>query len=112
MKKMIDTDAIYDTARTFYLAGLGVVATANEEVRTTYSKLVKKGETFEKDADNPMARATGTVKEFARGAEDRVQKTVGTALNRAGVPNRDEIRTLIDRVEDLTKKVDRIAEAQ
>lgn len=112
MKKIIDTDALYDTARTVYLAGLGVVATANEEVRTTYSKLVKKGETFEKDKDGPMVRATDSVRDFARGAEDRVQKTVGVALNRAGVPNRDEIRTLIDRVEDLTKKVDRIAAAQ
>lgn len=104
-------DELMKTGRNVYLAGLGMVATANDEVRATYTKLVNRGETFEGE-ENPLSQATDKARDFARMAEDRVQKTLGATLNRAGVPNRDEIRTLIHRVEELTEKVDRMAAAR
>ena len=40
-----------------------------------------------------------------------VQKSVAGVLQRTGIPSRDEIRTLIARVEELNKKVEKLHKA-
>ncbi|MEM1182666.1 MAG: phasin family protein, partial [Acidobacteriota bacterium] len=40
--------------------------------------------------------------------EERLDDAVGNALNRLGVPSRDEIATLTRRVEDLTRVVEQL----
>ena len=75
-----------------------------------------RGEKFEKSEKNLVSKyfdkATGTAKDVGKTVEERVQGTVSGVLRRTGVPSRDEIRTLIDRVEELTQKVDALAEAR
>ena len=98
-------DDLAKTGRNFYLAGLGAVATAGEEARNVYDRFVSKGEQFEKSQDNLFTKA----KDVGRKVESRFQETVSATLNRAGVPSRDEIHTLVHRVEELTQKVDQLA---
>jgi len=116
-KKTIDGakkmgDDVLKMGRNVWLAGLGVVAYADEEARTLYGKLVDKGETFEKSEKNVVGRklsdVTDTAKKMTDEAGEKVQGVVHTVMHRAGVPTSDEIHTLIQRVETLTAKVEKI----
>jgi len=96
--------------RNVWLAGLGVVATAEEQAREVYDHLLVKGEEFENREDTKLGElfdtVTTEVKTIEKKVEDGIQSSVATVLYRIGVPSRGEIQTLIDRVETLTKKVD------
>ena len=83
-----------------------------EETRKTFDGLINRGQKFEKNEKNVVSKtideATTKAKDFGTKVEDTVHDTVTTVLHRAGVPSRDEIRTLIDRVEELNKKVEKL----
>lgn len=89
-----------------WIAGRDVLNQAMAEVRPDLRALGKKG----------LASAKGTVEEarsFAGGTlrkiESLVDDKVAAALDRFGVPSRDEIRTLSRRVADLTAKVEKLS---
>ena len=96
--------------RSVWLAGLGAVSMAEEEARDAFQRLVDRGEKVERDEENPVVRgfdrANDQVKEFGQKVEDTVQTTVNSVLHRAGVPSREEIRTLTERVEELSRKIE------
>ena len=96
--------------RSVWLAGLGAVSIAEEEARDAFQRLVDRGEKVEKDEENPVVRgfdrAGDQVKDFGQKVEDTVQNTVASVLHRAGVPSREEIRTLTERVEELSRKLE------
>jgi poly(hydroxyalkanoate) granule-associated protein len=105
-------DDVMNMGRNVWLAGLGAYSWAEEETRKTFDDLVDRGQKFEKDEKNVVSKtiddATTKAKDFGTKVEDTVHDTVTTVLHRAGVPSRDEIGTLIQRVEELTKKVDKL----
>lgn len=118
-KKVTDTvvdntkkvgDDLVNAGRSMWLAGLGAVAMAEEEARSTFDKLVDRGQKFEGSEKNVIGKsvkqATEKAEEFGKNVETKVQDTVQTVLNRAGVPSASEIETLINRVEVLTEKVE------
>lgn len=103
-------DNVMKTGRNLWLVGLGAVAYAEEEGRSAYDRLVAKGQDFEKSDHNYLGRAfdraSSSAKDLGRKVESTVQDAMTSVLHRAGVPTREEIRTLIDRVEKLTAKVE------
>ena len=103
-------DDVVNAGRNVWLAGLGAYSWAEEETRKTFDDLVHRGEKLEKNEKNVVTKtideATTKAKELGTKVEDTVHDTVTTVLHRAGVPSRDEIQTLIARVEELTKKVE------
>jgi len=103
------TDEVVKTGRNIYLAGLGAVATADEEARQFFDKMVDKGEQVDKKEKSLVDQATETVKKVSGQVEKTFQETVAATLNRAGIPTSDEIRLLIDRVEELNIKVEKLA---
>ena len=105
-KKLVDEAR--NTGRNVYLAGLGAYATAEEETKGFFDRLVEKGEEYEGEKGSFTQRAADRVRKTGQQVEDRVETTVSETLNRVGVPSRKEIRTLINRVEKLTKKVEEI----
>ena len=114
-KKTNVGDDVVKLGRNFWLAGLGVYSLAEEETRKAVDQLIKRGEKFEKDEKNVVSRtiddATDKAKQLGGKVEDTVQETVTRTLHRAGLPTREEIRVLIDRVEELTTKVDKLKTA-
>ena len=89
-----------------YYAGVGVYATAEEETKSFFDRLVDKGKAYDEKRPDVVNETSERVRKFGQKVEDRVEQNVSSALNRVGVPSRKEIRTLINRVEKLTKKVD------
>ena len=108
---------VKDSAHKIWLAGLGAVAVAEEEGSKFFKTLVKKGEKFEdqrkKQVDEVVDKVKDGVEDVREGVESRWSRLgdsfddkVGNTLERLGVPSREEIYKLTQRVEDLTKKLD------
>ena len=111
-------DAV-ETGRNVWLAGLGVVAEAETQGKDLFENLVKKGETFEartkKGLDETVDHAGERLKKAREWFEDKTDGRLGgassvftRALHRFGVPTRDDIHALSQRVEVLTEKVEAI----
>lgn len=101
-----------NTGRTFYLAGLGVAATVEEQSRKVFDSLVEKGRgnVAEKSASESTIEKTKTavstrIKDMSEQVSDRVQNGLNTTLGFVGVPTRQEIRDLTASVEALTAQV-------
>jgi poly(hydroxyalkanoate) granule-associated protein len=116
-KKKTDdvTKELRESAHKIWLAGLGAVATAEEEGSKLFNSLVKKGEKYEtkgrQEFDKVLRRvddAKGKAGSTWGKVEDSIDKKVGDALKRMGVPTRSEINKLTKRVEELTLKVDQL----
>jgi poly(hydroxyalkanoate) granule-associated protein len=114
-KKPTKTD-ITESVHRIWLAGLGALATAEEEGSKVFSSLVSKGRKYESSIKKPVDKATtrvrGTVKEVRGRAGKTVKKIekafdeqVDAALHRIGVPTRKEIAALTRKVERLTKAI-------
>ena len=102
-------DDVLQFGRNTVLFGIGAVATVEDEVRGVVDRMVDKGEAVDKEGKSMISKMTGKAKDIGKAVEDTFEDTVSTTLNRAGVPSRKEICTLIDRVEELTQKVDKLA---
>lgn len=106
---------IKESARKIWLAGLGALATAEEQGTKVFQSLVERGEGFETRSEKQVAKVKGQVKSVPDKAEaqwDRVEKVVdervNTVIKKLGIPSRDEVKTLTRRVEGLTKKVEQL----
>lgn len=110
-----------NAGRQVWFAGLGVAASLGEKSEGLFTTLVDKGRARKKREAPALGRlrrqATAKLEELGQQAEklgNRVEKAVqqGTsvALHRFGVPSRDEIQTLIKRVEQLSSKVEKLAD--
>ncbi|MBV8201550.1 MAG: phasin family protein, partial [Acidobacteria bacterium] len=110
-------DDVKDTAHRIWLAGLGALAAAEEEGTKLFSRLVDRGRDVESrgkvEVDKVVDKAGEVVdkaKSKAGGTWDdlgsKVDETITGALHRLGVPTRDEIRNLTQRVEELNAKVE------
>ena len=106
-----------------WLAGLGAVATAEEEGSKFLKNLVEKGEAYENRGKERFTEVKEKVGEAADKAKDRAETTaekmgekfdeaVASALRRLGVPSREEIATLTKRVEELTAVVEQLRPAK
>ncbi|GAB4374747.1 MAG: phasin family protein [Acidobacteriota bacterium] len=106
------TGEMLETGRKVWLAGLGTVAVVEDEVRGVFDTLVEKGKKFEGTrvhVGDKVTEARETVGGLGQKVEQVVQSTVASTLHRLGVPTRDEIHALIDRVEALTRKVEELS---
>ncbi len=112
--KKVQTE-IVENAHQIWLAGLGAVATAQEEGGKLFKSLVEKGQDFEKLGKDKVEQAKGAVsgvkvvaesywETFERTLDDKVTGVI----HRMGVPTKDEIDTLTERVENLTASIDKL----
>ncbi len=127
-KKQMDQDfkeEIKQNAEKVWLAGLGALATAEEEGGKLFRGLMKKGESYEKkglaqfdklkakvegvaeSAKDRAGEAWGRVEDKVEDVEDKLDDRVAVVLRKLGVPSKNEISTLTRRVEELTLLVEK-----
>lgn len=109
-----------DRGRDVWLAGLGALATVEEEGSKLFNRLIERGKTYEgqstkqikelservsKQQKKAMERASDT----AEAAQSTFANTVDKALERFGVPTRAEIDTLSKKVDKLSRQIDRLS---
>jgi poly(hydroxyalkanoate) granule-associated protein len=116
--------SIMDSAQHIWLAGMGAFGRAQEEGTKMFESLVTEGMTLEKrtrklatgrvDAVRDAVESrVGQVKERATDTWDRLEKVfeerVQRALVRLGVPGREELQALIERVDRLNTELRRLS---
>ncbi|HEY9421567.1 MAG TPA: phasin family protein [Thermoanaerobaculia bacterium] len=112
-------EEIKESVHRIWLAGLGALAAAEEEGSKIFSRLVDRGRDVESrgkvEVDRVKAEAEklgSQVKSKAESAFEnwggKFDETLTAALRRLGVPTRDEIRNLTQRVEELNAKIDQL----
>lgn len=116
-KKKAASGDLTESVHRIWLAGLGALATAEQEGTKLFSSLVSRGRKYEKTLKTPVDKATTKVKGTVKDVRGRAGKTVkkiekafddqvDAALRRIGVPTRKEIAALSRKVERLTKAVE------
>ena len=121
-KREFQTD-LKDSAHKIWLAGLGALSAAEEEGSKMFKNLVERGEAWEGRGRKRYDEVKDKVEDAAEKAKDRAETTwekvearldeaVASALGRLGVPNREEIATLTQRVEELTTVVEKLKPAK
>lgn len=110
-------DELKESAHRIWLAGLGALAAAEQEGAKVFNRLVDRGRDVEargrvdfKDqvdrAKTQMDQAKTKVNETVENLGDKLDEALTSALHRLGVPTREEIRNLTQRVEELNAKVE------
>jgi poly(hydroxyalkanoate) granule-associated protein len=111
-----------ERGREVWLAGLGALATVEEEGTKLFKRLVDRGQEFEDKRRHTLEEATEKVRERSDEAlsqlEDAGEETqsmlsssIKTALERFGVPTRNEVDDLASKVDHLSQQVEALAES-
>jgi len=111
-----------ERGREVWLAGLGALATVEEEGTKLFGRLVDRGQEFEEKRRHALEEATEKMRERSDEAlsqlEDAGEETqsmlsssINTALERFGVPTRDEVDDLASKVDHLSQQVEALAES-
>ena len=103
-------DELKESAHRIWLAGLGALSAAGEEGTKMFDRLVDRGREYEtrgrEEARKQYADARSSADELWESWSGKLDEAVTSALHRMGVPSRDEIRNLTQRVEELNAKVE------
>lgn len=103
-------DDLKESAHRIWLAGLGALAAAEQEGSKVFNRLVERGRDFEskgrEEAKEQYDKARTKAESTWSDVSSKVDEAVAGALHRLGVPTRDEIRNLTQKVEELTAKVE------
>lgn len=103
-------DDLKESAHRIWLAGLGALAAAEQEGTKVFNRLVERGREFEtkgrEEVKDTYEKARTKAESTWSDVSSKVDEAVAGALHRLGVPTRDEIRTLTQKVEELTAKVE------
>jgi poly(hydroxyalkanoate) granule-associated protein len=111
---------LLESAQQIWMAGLGAFGRAQEEGTKLFEGLVKEGLALEQKtrtfatgkvdvARDAVETTVATVRGRAADTWDRLEKVfedrVSRALGKLGVPGRDEMQALLDRVDELNRTV-------
>lgn len=102
---------LLDVSRKMFLAGIGAMALAQDEVEDIVSRLVERGELAEKDGKKLVRELIDRRMRSTLGSEDEISKRVESILDRMNVPNKADIEALSLKITVLTKKVDELKKA-
>ena len=104
--------ALKDSAHHIWLAGLGAYSVAGEEGGRLFKQLVDKGAELEEANMERISQLAEQARGLSGDAKSAFAKLstpfeggLATAMQRMGVPSRDEIMNLTQRVEELTRLV-------
>jgi poly(hydroxyalkanoate) granule-associated protein len=104
-------NALFEALRKVLLAGIGVVALAQEEIDDLVEKLVERGEIAEKDGKKLIHEIKEKRMSQSKKAEDQVSKRIEDALDRLNVPRKSDIDALGEKINALSAKVDELKKA-
>jgi poly(hydroxyalkanoate) granule-associated protein len=114
------TGALVETAQQVWLAGIDALTRAQSQGGKLFEALVKEGVSLEQKTRKFAAGKVGDVRDVVENKVEQVKERaadtwdkletvfenrVSKALSKLGVPGREEMEALIDRVEDLNRAV-------
>ena len=107
------TTILIGSTHQIWLAGLGAVAITEREGSKFFEALVEEGEKQEAILKKSAREKIENIKDKATDQwnklEEVFQKRVSRALNRLGVPSKNDIQLLYKRIEELRESIDELA---
>lgn len=114
----IEKSPLVAAAHKVLLAGIGVVALAQDEIEDFINRLVERGQIAEADGKkmlkdvlekrkSVLEKAAGTV-ESPKRSVDETERRVADVLAKMNVPSKEEIEALSAKITVLTKKVEEL----
>lgn len=111
-----------ERGRDVWLAGLGALATVEEEGSKLFGTLVERGRGFEEQRREQVDEAIGRASEQQEKALQQLEKqgesmrammlnTFNSAMETFGVPTREEVDSLNEKVDHLSTQVDKLVAA-
>lgn len=109
-----------ERGREVWLAGLGALATVEEEGSRLFTRLVERGRAYEQDSAKQINQLADRASEQQKKAMERAEETtaaaqsafassVDKALERFGVPTRSEVSDLSEKVNHLSRQIDELS---
>lgn len=109
-------DEVTSRSRDIWLAGLGAFATVEEEGSKFFTNLVERGKKREKKSKEQLDEVYKKIEESQKDVSSRLEETMNMiekkfegVLDRMGVPNRDEVQSLMKKVDKLSDRVDNLS---
>jgi len=110
------SESVQDSAHLIWLAGLGAFAKVGEEGGKLFETLIKEGEKVEKKARSAASATLEEAQEKAGETRGKVTDTwdkveqlfedrLTRVLSRLGVPSRDDLQKLTERVDELQEMI-------
>ena len=111
-----------DRGRDVWLAGLGALATVEEEGSKLYQRLIERGKTYERTSTEQIKQLSDRMSEEKEKAVDRAEETafeaqsalsetMDKALERFGVPTQKEVSDLSEKVDTLSAQIEKLSES-
>jgi len=97
---------LFDAARKVLLAGIGVVALAQDEVEEFVTRMVERGEIAERDGKKLVREVIDKRKQYRQRAEEEITKHIEKTLDRMNMPTKADIDALSEKIAALSKKID------
>ena len=92
--------------RRVFLAAVGAVAIAQEELEAMVNKLVERGEIAEKDGKKLINEMMEKRKGKTANVSDEIGKSVENVLNKMNIPSKADVDVLSQKITALSKKID------
>ena len=117
------SQSVRESAHLIWLAGLGAFTKVSAEGGKLFEALVKEGEKVEKRTREVATNATVAVREQTGEARGRVVETwdkveqifedrLARVLGQLGIPSREDLRELTQRIDALQAQLDELGRAQ
>lgn len=120
-EESVDSNPLLDSLRRVLMAGIGVVALAQEEIEDFVNRLIDRGEIAEQDGrtlisdilenrkqalDSRRQAVIETTKKASDRASSEVDQRIEGILHRLNIPTVSEIDQLSNQIDALSKKID------
>ena len=107
-KKEEELKPLFDAARRVLLAGIGVVALAQDEIEEFVTRMVERGEIAERDGKKLVREVVDKRKQYRQQAEEEITRRIEKALDRMNIPSKADLDTLSEKITALSKKIDEL----
>jgi polyhydroxyalkanoate synthesis regulator phasin len=100
-----DSPSLIFLVRRMMLAGVGAIALKHDELEEFVDKLVERGEIAKKDGE-------GLLSEYLHKEGSNPHKKVSEFFDRFGVPTKNDLDDLSDKISALEKKIDKLTKSK
>jgi poly(hydroxyalkanoate) granule-associated protein len=111
-KKEEEHKPLFETARKVLLAGIGVVALAQDEIEEFVNRMVERGEIAERDGKKLVREVMDKRKESRQQAKEEITRRIEKTLDHMNIPTKADIDALSEKIAALSKKVDELKKPQ
>lgn len=99
-------EEILESASKIWLAGLGAMAMAEDEGTKFFRRLVERGEEFQDKGRERIEEVKEQAEKRWDELGDAFDKRIADALDRLGVPTREEVKELNQRLEKVNSRLE------